>query len=146
MKCYAVIDTNVIVSAFLSVKSEDKLTDSIPFRVISIILDNKNKIIPIFNEGILNEYREVLSRPRFNIAKPIIGKFLNDIRSVGLFVEAAEITEILPDPKDVVFYQVTMEGLKSEESYLITGNIKHFPVKPFIVTPSEFLEILSVKK
>ena len=28
------------------------------------------------------------------------------------------------------------------DAYLVTGNIKHFPVKPFIVTPKEMLDIL----
>ena len=29
-----------------------------------------------------------------------------------------------------------------DEAYLVTGNIKHFPVKPYIVTPKEMLEIM----
>lgn len=39
----------------------------------------------------------------------------------------------------MVFYEVT---LSVDETYLITGNIKHFPVKPFIVTPAQMIEIL----
>ena len=31
----------------------------------------------------------------------------------------------------------------ANETFLVTGNLKHFPVKPFIVTPAQFLEILS---
>lgn len=146
MKCYAVIDTNVIVSAFLSIQNCSNLEDSTPFKVLKVILDNRNKIIPIFNDEILEEYREVLSRPFFKISKNIIGKFINDIRSVGLYFEKSEIFEKMPEPKDVVFYQVVMEGKKTQDSYLVTGNLKHFPKKEFIVTPSEFLEILSGKK
>lgn len=146
MKCYAVIDTNVVVSAFLSVKTSSDLNESIPFQVLKIILDDKNKIIPIFNDEILSEYREVLSRPAFKISRSIIGKFMNDIRSVGLYFDKSEIEERMPDPKDVVFYQVVMEGKKTEESYLVTGNLKHFPQKDFVVTPSEFLNFISDKK
>lgn len=146
MKCYAVIDTNVIVSAFLSVQNYSNLEDSTTFQVLKVILDDKNKIIPIFNDEILKEYKEVLSRPFFKISKNIIGKFLNDIRSVGLYFEKAEIFEEIPDSKDVVFYQVVIEGKKTQNSYLVTGNLKHFPKKEFVVTPSEFLEILSIKK
>lgn len=29
------------------------------------------------------------------------------------------------------------------DAYLITGNIKHFPIKPFVVTPKEMLEIIN---
>lgn len=46
------------------------------------------------------------------------------------------------DPKDVVFYQVVMEARKERDAYLVTGNLKHFPVKCFVVTPREMLEIL----
>ena len=61
----------------------------------------------------------------------------------GIFVDAGPIEEILPDPKDVVFYAVMMGKRKeSEDAYLVTGNIKHFPAKSFVVTPKEMLEII----
>ena len=44
-----------------------------------------------------------------------------------------------PDPNDIVFYEVKMS---KEETYLVTGNIKHFPKKPFVVTPREMVEII----
>lgn len=34
-----------------------------------------------------------------------------------------------------------MEERKEEEAYLVTGNIKHFPDEPFIVTPRQMLDI-----
>ena len=140
MKCYVVIDTNIIVSAFISVMRKSKVEDSVPLKVLSLLLDRKNKIIPVFNDDILNEYKEVMSRPEFRISKSIIGKFLNDIRSIGVSLDAAEIDEELPDSDDVVFYQVVMEGRKTENSFLVTGNKRHFPAKDFIVSTSEFLE------
>ena len=48
----------------------------------------------------------------------------------------------MPDPKDIVFYEV---ALSVEASYLVTGNIKHFPKKPFVVTPAEMLQIIHEK-
>lgn len=48
----------------------------------------------------------------------------------------------LPDPKDVVFYEVCM-AKRVEDSMLVTGNTKHFPNKPFIVTPNELLDIIN---
>lgn len=140
MKCYVVADTNIIVSAFISVMRKSKVEDSVPLKVLSLLLDRKNKIIPVFNDDILNEYKEVMSRPEFRISKPIIGKFLNDIRSIGVSLDAAKIDEELPDSDDVVFYQVVMEGRKTENSFLVTGNKRHFPAKEFIVSPAEFLE------
>ncbi len=35
-----------------------------------------------------------------------------------------------------------MEKRKREEAFLVTGNIKHFPAEPYIVTPREMLAIL----
>ena len=65
---------------------------------------------------------------------------MNDIRSIGVSLEATEIDDELPDSDDVVFYQVVMEGRKTENSFLVTGNKRHFPAKDFIVSPAEFLE------
>ena len=33
-----------------------------------------------------------------------------------------------------------------DEAHLVTGNLKHFPAKPFIVTAREFLDILNGNK
>jgi hypothetical protein len=46
------------------------------------------------------------------------------------------------DAKDVVFYAVLMEKRKDNDAYLVTGNLKHFPLRPYIVTPREMLDIL----
>lgn len=52
--------------------------------------------------------------------------------------------EILPDMKDLPFYEVVLEK-GEDDAYLVTGNLKHFPQKPFIVTAREFLDILNQK-
>ena len=38
------------------------------------------------------------------------------------------------------FYEV---ALSKEGSYLVTGNKKHFPKAPIVVTPAEMMEILA---
>ena len=58
------------------------------------------------------------------------------------YINGETIDIDLPDPKDRVFYEVVMEERKSENAYLITGNIKHFPIKPYIVTPRQMLDII----
>ena len=35
-----------------------------------------------------------------------------------------------------------MEQRKDENAYLVTGNLKHFPIRTYIVTPKEMLDIL----
>ena len=36
-----------------------------------------------------------------------------------------------------------MEERKTDDAYLVTGNLKHFPEKPFVVTPRQMLEIIA---
>ena len=48
--------------------------------------------------------------------------------------------------KDLPFYEVVMEKRKTDESYLVTGNQKHFPILPFIVSPKEMLDVMDGKQ
>lgn len=134
MKYYAVIDTNVLVSALFRL-------NSVPGSVALEALEGR--IIPLLNEEIVAEYREVLHRPKFKFRPELIDTVLNGICERGRFLDAAPINEDMIDPKDVVFYEVVMEARKDEDAYLVTGNIKHFPHKPFVVTPREMLDILN---
>ena len=133
MNYYAVIDTNVIVSAMLK-------WDSVPGTVLELTF--QGPIIPVLNEDILKEYVEVLSRPKFHFTEDIIGTVINEIKKLAIFIDAEELNIELADPKDRVFYEVVMEERKSEEAYLVTGNIKHFPEKPFVVTPRQMIDII----
>ena len=47
----------------------------------------------------------------------------------------------LPDMKDLPFYEVVMEK-RVDDAYLVTGNLKHFPKRTYIVTASQMLDIL----
>lgn len=133
MNYYAVIDTNVIVSALLK-------SNSIPGCILSFSFDNV--ITPILNKDIIKEYREVLSRPKFHLSKDIIDDVISQLELNGIYVDEINVDEFLPDPKDVVFYAVTLNSRKSVDTYLVTGNIKHFPNKMFIVTPREMFDII----
>ena len=133
MKYYAVIDTNVLVSA--AIKPE-----SVPGQVVELVLDGV--IVPLLNKAIIKEYRDVLLRPKFDFPEQIVKDVLNEIDSRGIYVDAEHIDVDLPDPKDLVFYEVVMDMRKEEDSYLVTGNIKHFPKKPFIVTPRQMIDII----
>ena len=63
MKYYAVIDTNVLVSAMLK-------WDSVPGNVLELVYSGT--IIPLLNQQIVKEYREVLAHPRFRLTQAII--------------------------------------------------------------------------
>lgn len=133
MKYFAVIDTNVLVSAMLK-------WQSVPGNVMEFVLDGF--IIPVLNKEIVAEYRTVLARSKFRLDEEIITDIIDSLENVGFYVDAETIDIELPDSKDRVFYEVVMEKRKEEETYLVTGNIKHFPDKPFIVTPRQMLDII----
>lgn len=135
-KVFAVIDTNVIVSALLSRNNKESSTS----RVFEAILDGR--ITPLYNEEILDEYKEVLGRSKFPFYKEDVDMVEILMVTIGLKLERTTSFEgVFPDPKDVVFYEVT---LSKDDAYLVTGNIKHFPKKPFVVTPAEMVSILGL--
>lgn len=135
MTCYAVIDTNVLVSALLS-SHDNAATVQVVSRLFS------GQIIPLFCTEILSEYYEVLHRRKFGFSDELIEILLDTIDKYGVCIEPSYSGETLPDMKDLPFYEVVLEK-QEEGAYLITGNMKHFPVKPFIVTPNQMLEILN---
>ncbi len=132
MKVLAVIDTNVIVSALISRNS-----DAATVKVFQYFL-NKDLVV-LYNDEILKEYKDVLLRPKFKIEKELILDLCDFIKHEGISSARVRSEESFPDPKDIVFYEV---ALSKEDVYLVTGNIKHFPKKPIVVTPAEMLEIL----
>lgn len=133
---FAVIDTNVIVSALLSRNNKESNTA----KIFDAVLDGK--ITPLYNYEILDEYVEVLGRSKFPFRKEDVNLVETLMRTVGIRLERTTTFEgVFPDPKDVVFYEVT---LSKDDAYLVTGNIKHFPKKPFVVTPAEMVEILKL--
>jgi len=133
MKYYAVLDTNVIVSAMLK-------KGSVPNQVMVEALCGD--IIPILNDEIIAEYIDVLNRPKFKFDHKVVEVFIDELKKRGVYSDYGLIEDEIPDEKDVVFYAVLMEKRKDEEAYLVTGNIKHFPVKTYVVTPREMLDII----
>ena len=100
MKYYAVIDTNVLVSAMLK-------WQSIPGSVLEFAFEGI--IVPLLNTEIVNEYREVLAREKFGFTEDIITDVISSLEKNGIKVDADNIEIDLPDPNDRVFYEVVME-------------------------------------
>lgn len=132
MKIYAVIDTNVIVSALLS-----RHHNSATVKILDYLYDRV--IVPVYNDEIIEEYTAVLRRPKFNFSEEMVCATIEAIKKGGIDSARISSNEQFPDPKDIVFYEV---ALANEDSFLVTGNIKHFPKKPFVVTPAEMLQII----
>ena len=96
--------------------------------------------MPLFNDEILNEYKTVLSRSKFGFPECLVIELLETIRHQGLSMERTKTNESFIDINDIVFYEV---ALSKEGSYLVTGNIRHYPRSPIVVTPSQLLKIIS---
>lgn len=130
---YAVVDTNVFVSA-LWTKNDEAAT----YRLVQLL--KEGVFTPLYNEDILAEYEEVLSRPKFKFPQEVITSLIAYMKQYGLNSERLPFEESMPDESDRVFYEV---ALSRDEAYLVTGNQKHFPATPIVVTPAEMLDILS---
>ena len=134
MVCYAVIDTNVFISALLT-----RRADSATVKVLEAVL--AGKITPLYNNDIIVEYNEVLHRSRFCFSEDMIQLILRAVVQFGVEVFPKPTGEILVDMNDIVFYEVVMEK-RDDDAYLVTGNQKHYPMREYIVTPAEMMEII----
>ena len=130
---YAVIDTNVLVSAML-------LPDSVPGFILKHTF--AGTIVPVVNKEIIDEYRNVLKRQKFGFENKDIDKVISNILENSLNLERTPSNKVFVDKNDVVFYEITLSARKDKETYLVTGNTKHFPKEPFVVTPREMLDII----
>lgn len=135
---YAVFDTNVLVSALLT-KHADSATVQLVGRLIN------GEIVPVYSELIMKEYREVLGRKKFKFNPDLIKYILSVIKKYGRQVEPSSTDVILADIKDLPFYEVVMEE-QDNGAYLVTGNLKHFPSEPFVVTARQMINLLDGKE
>lgn len=133
---YAVIDTNVFVAAALTHN---------PYSPTARIVDGLflREFVILYNDDIICEYRDVLSRKRFNISEKEIDNLIAFIRSKGISSERLTFGQAMPDEKDRVFYEIT---LSRDDSFLVTGNLKHFPKEPRVISPAEMVEILNSQR
>ena len=135
---YAVIDTNVLLPALLT-KNKDVAT----IKVYDAIADGL--ITPLYHKEILREYDEVLHRSKFGFTEDRIRLLLDMILKYGIEAFPRPTGEKLIDMDDLIFYEVAMDN-QERKAYLVTGNLKHYPQKDFIVTPSEMVTIIQNHK
>lgn len=113
-----VIDTNVIISALISPNGNAA-------KFMGDVFDEKYEVV--ITESILDEYKDVMHRPKFMIDEDIIQFIINWLTDHALFVEVDENDypkEEMPDTDDAVFYIAA----RCTGSLLVTKNIKHYPV------------------
>jgi putative PIN family toxin of toxin-antitoxin system len=123
-----VLDTNVIVSALIN-------SNGTPGKILALVLNEKLKIL--YDNRIIFEYIDVLSRKNFGFNKEIINDIIDYFRNDGEFINSEYSSIEFIDETDKKFYEVFKSG---EAEYLITGNIKHYPRENGIIIPKEFIE------
>ena len=128
-----VIDTNVMVSAYLGGRLETIIVAWI-----------EGKFVLTVSNQIVNEYINVLSRPKFKIARAEVDDFAALILSKAEFVVPGESIRVVEaDPSDNKFLEAAVTG---QADYIISGDKHLRDLKEFrgiaILTPSAFLEQL----
>jgi len=129
---YAVIDTNVLVSALIT-----KNPEAATAKVVRLLLDNG--FVPLYDADIVTEYEDVLHRSKFPILPEVADALISYIVEHGVEASRVNFDESMPDEDDRVFYEVT---LSKDDSFLVTGNLKHYPMSPRVITPSDFVNII----
>ena len=125
-----VLDTNVLVSALWTPVGNCSA-------IISLVLTDR--IVPCFDHRIIAEYRAVLSRPRLAFPRGQTEEFLKEIADRGLMVKITSPSTVpMADEADRKFYDIA----GACKAFLITGNARHYPKNPLVMTPAQFISRL----
>ena len=133
MSDLVVFDTNAFVSYFWpSVK--------ISAARISVDRMMDGKAIPVFSTATMSEYVDVLNRKKFNFSHHEICCFLDSIIKNGYRVSPVPTLVHFTDASDKCFYDAAVAA----GCWLVTGNKRHYPDEPFVVSPREWLNLLGL--
>jgi putative PIN family toxin of toxin-antitoxin system len=137
-KLRIVLDTNVIISAFLKSRS-------LPRRVLQTTLQDHTLLLSIV---LFLELKERLLSSKFDryVSRKVREEFLQSLPALATYVTVTtEITDCR-DPKDNKFLELAVDG---HAHLIITGDHDLLTLNPFrgmdILTPGNFLERLERK-
>jgi len=130
---HVVIDTNVMVSAYLGGSLE-----------AIIFAWRAGKFALIVSNQVVSEYLDVLSRPKFKIAHDELDDFAALILSKAEFVlPEKSIDAVEADPSDNKFIEAAVAG---QADYIVSGDKHLLDLKEFqgisIIAPRIFLDQL----
>ena len=129
---YAVIDTNVLVSALITHTSLPATA-----KVVRLLLEGG--FVPLYESNIIEEYQEVLHRSKFKLLPDVADAIISYIKEHGIETSRTAFQELMPDEDDRVFYEVS---LSVDDSFLVTGNLKHYPQTPKVISPADFINVI----
>ncbi|MCL2054871.1 MAG: putative toxin-antitoxin system toxin component, PIN family [Oscillospiraceae bacterium] len=128
MICSVVIDTNVIVSSNISSGGK-------PAEIMKLFYAGKLQMF--YSLEIISEYKRVLTYKKLNIGVETQNDIIKALEIGGILIEPPKSNIPLIDETDRTFYDTA----KSSKAFLITGNSRHYPDEPFIMTPAEFMRV-----
>ena len=105
-----IVDTNILVSAVLRGRT--------PKEVIQFIIDTPDCDWLVSKE-ILEEYKQVLSRPKFKLTPQIINQWWFVLDTVTRVVEVTNVVDFPRDRKDAKFLAC---ALATDADFLLTGD------------------------
>jgi putative PIN family toxin of toxin-antitoxin system len=136
-----ILDTNVIVSALISISIPTKIS-------YELVLTEKVEIC--LSEVVLVECVEVLNREKFSKFAHFKTKaevVLNRLREIATFYQTDRKIEVLTDTSDNKFLEL---AAVSAADYLTTGNTLDFTITEFeytkILTPREYWDNYAPKE
>ena len=129
-----VLDTNILVSAALK-------PDSLQHTIFLLTLTKSVRLY--VSQAILDEYAEVLARPKFGIHRGSRLQMLQLIKNHGHMVVPKRTLNVASDPDDNIFLECA-EAARAD--YLVTGNQKHFPTfwkSTKVIASSDFISLIA---
>jgi putative PIN family toxin of toxin-antitoxin system len=121
-----VIDTNVLVSSAITAGGNpDEILNSISDKLLQLY----------YSQEILDEYKRVLAYKKLNISIDTQESIIDSIEELGVLIDPQKSCITFADESDRTFYDTAKEC----GATLITGNIRHYPTNPLIMTPADFL-------
>ena len=137
---HVVFDTNIVISGYLWFGA--------PYQAINAISERKTRLLT--SESLVDELKDVISRPKFKKRLEIVGKTAEEV--VAEFLKLAEIIEvetipptIIDDPDDDMVLACAVSGkaeliVSGDPHLLEKQNFRNIP----IVTVNTFLERMKV--
>ena len=135
-----VLDTNILVSALIG--------NSYPKQILfEYVLENK--FVICVSEVILDEYRDVLSRPKFEKFSNFVERannLLDSIEKIAEYYQPTITIDRISDDSDNRFLELS---LTANAQYIIIGNFTDFDFAEYedvkIVSPKYFYEEVCLK-
>ncbi|OAT80392.1 putative toxin-antitoxin system toxin component, PIN family [Desulfotomaculum copahuensis] len=131
-----VLDTNVVVSGIL-------VSNGPPAKILDLWIENKFRVI--ISQALIEEYFDVLLRPKFRRAGTIIERQdilmgLLSLENTIIVFPGTELDVIKSDPEDNRVLECALAG---EVQYIVSGDEHLLKLKVFqgimIISPTDFV-------